>query len=148
MSKQVHFVVNLLIVKDSKVLLEREPGKHWKFPGGHIEPGETPIDTLCREAKEELDINIDFIDSNLLFNEGPKAHSIPNPVQSFSEEVEKDSHLNDFHINMGMIYLVTTTDEPKPMEGQEVKWFSLDELEEGDFFKAIKKLVELGLKTS
>ncbi|MFC1624786.1 NUDIX domain-containing protein [Patescibacteria group bacterium] len=148
MSKQVHFVVNLLIVKDSKVLLEREPGKHWKFPGGHIEPGETPIDTLHREAKEELGIEIELLDSNLLFDGGPKVHSIPNPVQSFREEVKKDSHLNDSHVNMGMVYMVTTTDNPKPMEGQEIKWFSLDELEEGDFFKAIKKLVEMGLKTS
>jgi 8-oxo-dGTP diphosphatase len=50
-----------LIDADGRVLIaQRPPGKSmaglWEFPGGKIEPGEPPEQSLIRELKEELGI--------------------------------------------------------------------------------------------
>ena len=51
-----------LVDPDGRILLaQRPPGKAmaglWEFPGGKIEPGETPEAALIREIDEELGIN-------------------------------------------------------------------------------------------
>jgi 8-oxo-dGTP diphosphatase len=53
-----------LIDADGRVLLaKRPPGRPlaglWEFPGGKVEPGETPEAALIRELKEELGITVD-----------------------------------------------------------------------------------------
>ena len=50
-----------LVDSDGRVLLaQRPPGKPmaglWEFPGGKVESGETPEQTLIRELEEELGI--------------------------------------------------------------------------------------------
>ena len=51
-----------LIDSDGRVLLAQRPanktmGGLWEFPGGKIEPNESPEDALIRELHEELAIN-------------------------------------------------------------------------------------------
>lgn len=58
MKKQID-VVAAIIEKDHKVFAaRRKSGMHlagyWEFPGGKIEPGETPEQCLFRELQEEL----------------------------------------------------------------------------------------------
>ncbi len=50
-----------LIDGDNRVLISQRPeGKQlaglWEFPGGKVDPGETPEDALVRELREELGI--------------------------------------------------------------------------------------------
>ena len=52
-----------LVDSDGRVLLAQRPeGKPmaglWEFPGGKVEMGETPEQTLIRELHEELDITV------------------------------------------------------------------------------------------
>jgi 8-oxo-dGTP diphosphatase len=52
-----------LVDKDGRVLVAQRPaGKSmaglWEFPGGKIEPSETPEMALIRELKEELSIDV------------------------------------------------------------------------------------------
>jgi 8-oxo-dGTP diphosphatase len=54
-------VAAALIDRDGRVLVQlRPPGKAmaglWEFPGGKVEPGETPEAALVRELEEELGI--------------------------------------------------------------------------------------------
>lgn len=54
-------VVAAVIERDGLILAcQRKPsGKHplkWEFPGGKVEPGETPRDAVVRELREELGI--------------------------------------------------------------------------------------------
>lgn len=60
--------IGAAIVRNGKVLLclrgekaKNERGK-WETPGGGLEFGETMAETLVREMKEELDINIEVVE--------------------------------------------------------------------------------------
>lgn len=56
-------VAAALIAPDGKILVQQRPlGKAlaglWEFPGGKVEPGETPEAALVRELAEELGIAV------------------------------------------------------------------------------------------
>lgn len=59
----MHVMAGLLLDDAGRVLLAQRPaGKHlagfWEFPGGKLEPGETPLAALARELHEELGITL------------------------------------------------------------------------------------------
>jgi 8-oxo-dGTP diphosphatase len=58
-ARRVITVTAGIMERDGKILVaRRKPGKHmggkWEFPGGKMEAGETPQQTLARELEEEL----------------------------------------------------------------------------------------------
>ena len=62
-ARMVLVVACALVDVDGRVLMAQRPeGKAlaglWEFPGGKVEPGERPEDTLVRELDEELGITV------------------------------------------------------------------------------------------
>ena len=52
-----------VVARDGRIMVcQRLPGVHnglkWEFPGGKLEPGETPEQALARELSEELSIDV------------------------------------------------------------------------------------------
>jgi 8-oxo-dGTP diphosphatase len=58
-------VVGAIVMREGKVLIgKRKEGlsmaHKWEFPGGKLEPGETPEECLRRELREELEIEVEI----------------------------------------------------------------------------------------
>lgn len=59
--------VHMLIIDGEKILIQKRKGSklwpgYYALPAGHIDEGENQYDALAREAKEELNIEIDLDD--------------------------------------------------------------------------------------
>lgn len=67
-----------------EVLLQKRGGSNkWGFPGGAVEPGETPQMTAVREAKEETGLDVEtgrvigvYTDLDIIYPNGDRAQSI------------------------------------------------------------------------
>jgi 8-oxo-dGTP diphosphatase len=96
----------------------------WEFPGGKLEPDETPEECIVREIKEELDMDIEVIDIY--------------KVVKFKYE-EKDILL--------LCYLCRVlSGEGRTVECNDFRWVNKEELESFDFVPADLSVVEKFLK--
>ena len=63
-----HQIVAVILLRPEEMLLcHRTPARRanpdvWDFPGGHVEPGENPLDALRREVAEELGAELAGVD--------------------------------------------------------------------------------------
>ncbi|MDY9921083.1 MAG: 8-oxo-dGTP diphosphatase MutT [Synergistota bacterium] len=119
--------VSAAIIKnqDNEILIcQRGPGGSceflWEFPGGKIEPGESPEECLVRECREELEIDIEVRD---LFEQ--TTHSYP----------ERDIEFMFFRASL-------KKGIPVPSVHKNIKWVSPDKLEEHEFCPADVFIVE------
>ena len=102
-----------LIDKDGRVLINLRPkGKvmagFWEFPGGKVEPHETPENALIRELEEELGINT--------------WNSCLAPLTFASHRYK------EFHLLMPLYVCRKWVGIIKPRENQELKWYYPNQL--------------------
>lgn len=63
--KTVRVVAAIIIEKGKVFATQRGYGEFkdgWEFPGGKIEPDETPEEAIVREIKEELDTEVEVVE--------------------------------------------------------------------------------------
>ena len=53
-----------IIIDEDKVLLVEQNSGFWGFPKGHVEDGETEVQTAIREVKEETNIDVCIQNAN------------------------------------------------------------------------------------
>ena len=114
--KQLIIVASVaLINSDNQILIAQRPKeKHlsglWEFPGGKVEKNESPDNTLIRELKEELNVNIN--------------QKCVAPL-TFSEFDYKEFNL------LLLLYVCRRWDgDPESMENNPIKWVKSNKLRE------------------
>ena len=78
-------VVAAIIERDGRILIgQRMPEQShplkWEFPGGKVEPGETPAQALARELDEELGIQVSRSEEIARY---PYTYPGKNPIDLF-----------------------------------------------------------------
>lgn len=96
-----------LVDADGRVLVaQRPPGKHlaglWEFPGGKLEPGETPEAALIRELAEEL--------------------GIQTRASCLAPAAFASHAYADFHLLLLLFVIRRWTGTPQPLDGGELAW--------------------------
>lgn len=122
----------IVINDNNEVLLVYHNAGHWDFPKGHVERGETEIQTAKREVKEETNIDVEI-------NEKFRYTTKYSPKEDVMKEV---------------IYFlakdISDNKEAQLEEVSEVKWFEFNkaiEMITYDNSKEILKKLKDDLKT-
>ncbi len=128
--ERVITVVAAIIEEADRFLLtRRQSGVHlaglWEFPGGKVDPGETPAGALQRELREELDVEID--PGEAVFN---TRHAYPDRTVELT------------------FYRCTLKGNPRPLLGQEMRWVARPELASLGFPPADTELIDLLTRTA
>ena len=130
MPNQIDVVGAVFIRRGSVFAARRGPDKAipgaWEFPGGKIEPGESPRDALVRELREEL-----LIDARV------DAH------------LTTTAHAYDFGVVSLSTYLCElVSGDPVLTEHSEARWVAVEDLPSLDWapadIPAVELLVERG----
>ncbi|MUG97043.1 8-oxo-dGTP diphosphatase MutT [Scytonema sp. UIC 10036] len=123
-----HKIIGVAIVKNDlgQILIDRRPlegvmGGLWEFPGGKVEPNETVSECIKREIQEELGIEIE-VGKHLLTIDHTYTHL------RVTLTVHECRHLSGI---------------PQPIECEEVRWVSVDELETFTFPEANLQIIEV-----
>ena len=122
-----HKIIGVAVIQnpDSQILIDRRRqegllGGLWEFPGGKVEPGETIEACIQREIKEELGIDISVGDRLITVN-----HAYTH-----------------FKVTLNVHLCQHISGDPQPIECDEIRWVTLDEIDQFPFPKANGEIIE------
>ena len=112
-----------IIFYNNQVLLVKQQKGFWGFPKGHVEDGETEVETAVREVKEETNVDI-VVEENLRF---------------------ENHYITDTNIDKTVIFFVAHPIDNMNIIAQEVeikdiKWIDIHKVEEKLTFDNLKEL--------
>ena len=122
--KKIHVVAAVIYDEEKIFATQRGYGDwkdYWEFPGGKIEPGETPEEAVCREIREELDTEIKV---------GEKISTI-------------EYDYPEFHLSMDCYLAEVKTGELVLKEHEAARWLNKDELDSVNWLPADRKLIDV-----
>ena len=123
--KLVHVAVGVIKDAQNKILIAKRAndahqGGLWEFPGGKVEPGESVLDALKREFKEEVNLDIHQAE----------------PLMEIKHDYGDKVVLLDIYVSNDF------SGTAIGVEGQTVKWVSVDQLSEYDFPEANQAIIQ------
>ncbi len=121
--KTIHVVAAIIRDGDSVFATQRGYGPYkdgWEFPGGKIEPGESPEAALCREILEELDTEI----------------AVGEPI------IRVQYDYPEFHLDMQCFWATVVEGDLRLKEHEAARWLPLTDLWQVDWLPADRLVVE------
>jgi len=122
-----HKVIGVAVIRDEagQILIDRRPaegllGGLWEFPGGKVEPNESIADCVRREIHEELGIEIEVGE----------------------ELIVVDHAYSHFKVSLHVHLCQHVSGEPQAIECDEVRWVTLEAIDQFPFPKANTTIIE------
>jgi 8-oxo-dGTP diphosphatase len=121
----IHVVAGLIFRNGCLLVCQRHENSafplKWEFPGGKVEAGETDVDALRRELKEELGITVR--DEKQIFHH---VHAYPGGPE----------------VSLRFFRVSAYDGEVRNLVFQRISWVHIDELSQLDFLAGDRPLIE------